>query len=577
MPLEICPIPVADSPHADPSRPIQLLPGEVVHSIAAGEVIDSLAAAVRELVENALDAGASHITVALWPEQGQVQVADNGIAMALDDLHQAAIPHSTSKIRTQIDLWQVHSLGFRGEALHSLAQVAQLEICSRPSGDRSGWRVAYSAQGEPLATAPVAMAPGSVVTLTHLFDRWPARRQRLPAISRQLTQVQRVLYHCALAYPTVTWAAQLNDRPWLALTPSATARGLVPQMVRSIADVDLHEGWQAVPWAEENTDVDAGIYGLIGLPDRCHRPRPDWVKVAVNGRLVTVPELEQCILQAFRHTLPRHRYPLAFIHLTAPPGDIDWNRRPDKSTLYLHQLDAWVKLCQSHVEALLSQNAASLPDSNQPHRVTQLLKTAEPGAAYGPASDLSDALPYRDRPGRLQAIAQVHNRYILAEQTDGLCLIEQHIAHERVLYERLQDQWRLVPLTTPVVLEGLSEKQLQQLHQLGLTPEEFGPSRWAIRQAPAPLRDRDDLPHALLELSLGGNLDTAQVAIACRTAIRNGTPLDLVTMQTLLDDWQRTRNPRTCPHGRPICLTLSETSLARFFRRSWVVGKSHGI
>ncbi|MBE9158434.1 DNA mismatch repair endonuclease MutL [Nodosilinea sp. LEGE 06152] len=577
----MAPIPVVDSPHTDPSRPIQPLPGEVVHSIAAGEVIDSLAAAVRELVENALDAGATHITVALWPEQGRVQVADNGIAMGLDNLHQAAIPHSTSKIRTQADLWQVQSLGFRGEALHSLAQVSQLEICSRPSGNESGWRVTYSAQGEPLATTPVAMAPGSVVTLTNLFDRWPARRQRLPAIPRQLTQVQRVIHHCALAHPTITWTAQLNDRPWLALTPSPTARGLVPQMVRAIAEVDLHEGWQAVP-STSDIDLATGVYGLIGLPDRCHRPRPDWVKVAVNGRLVTVPELEQGILQAFRHTLPRHRYPLAFVHLTAAPSDIDWNRRPDKSTLYLHQLDRWVTLCQSHIEALLGQQGSSLPDANQQQRVTQLLKTAEPGGAYGPADDLSasslsDTLPYRDRPGRLRAIAQVHDRYILAEQTDGLCLIEQHIAHERVLYERLQDRWRLVPLTTPVVLEGLTEKQLEQFQRLELAPEEFGPNRWAIRQVPAPLGDRDDLPDALLELSLGGNLDTAQVAIACRTAIRNGTPMDVSTMQTLLDDWQQTRQPRTCPHGRPICLTLSETSLARFFRRSWVVGKSHGI
>lgn len=570
------PITAAHPPKSVPGDSIQSLPGEVIYSIAAGEVIDSLAAAVRELIENALDAQATHITVDLWPEQGRLQVADNGIAMPLEDLHRAAIPHSTSKIRTQADLWQVHSLGFRGEALHSLAQAAQLEICSRRSGDEAGWRVAYSPQGEPLATYPVAMAPGSVVTLTNLFGRWPARRQRLPAIPRQLTQVQRVIHHCALAHPAVTWAAQLNDRPWLALSPGPTPRGLVPQMVRSVAEVDLHEGWQHAPRASE-IDVDVGLYGLVGLPDRCHRPRPDWVKIAVNGRLVTVPELEQSILQAFRHTLPRHRYPLAFVHLTVAPGDIDWNRRPDKGSLYLHQLDTWASLCQSHIESLLGQHDDHRPDATQQQRITQLIKAAEPGGAYGSPGDLSDSLPYRDRPGRLRAIAQVHNRYVLAEQADGLCLIEQHIAHERVLYERLQDQWQLLPLSTPVVLEGLSEKQLQQLRQLGLTPEEFGPNRWAIRQAPEPLSDRDDLPDALLELSLGGSLDTAQVAIACRTAIRNGTPLDVATMQTLLDDWQQTRNPRTCPHGRPICLTLSETSLARFFRRSWVVGKSHGV
>ncbi|MBD2113404.1 DNA mismatch repair endonuclease MutL [Nodosilinea sp. FACHB-141] len=562
-------------------RRIQLLPGDVIHSIAAGEVIDSLAAVVRELIENALDAQATHITLALWPDQGRVQVADNGTAMALENLHQAAIPHSTSKIRTQADLWQVNSLGFRGEALHSLAQVAQLEICSRAPGAESGWRVTYSAQGEPLETVPAALAQGTVVTVTDLFEAWPARRERLPTMARQLSQVQNIIRHCALAHPTVTWAVQLSDRPWLAFTPSPTTKGLVPQLLRAVSESDLQDGWQAAPWAVseestlENLPLKAGVYGLIGLPDRCHRPRPDWVKVAVNGRVVTVPELEQSIVNVFRHTLPRHRYPLAFVHLTVPPSDIDWNRRPDKSTLYLHRLEDWTALCQSHVATLLGQHTETLTDANQ-QRVTQLLKTAEPSSPYGVA-ELSDELPYRERPGSLRAIAQVHNRYILAEQTDGLCLIEQHIAHERVLYERLQAQWQLVPLATPVVLEGLTENQLEQLQRLGLNPEEFGPNRWAIRAAPAPLRDRDDLPDALLELSLGGNLDTAQVAIACRTAIRNGTPLDLATLQTLLDDWQQTRNPRTCPHGRPICLTLSETSLARFFRRHWLIGKSHGI
>ncbi|MBE9137775.1 DNA mismatch repair endonuclease MutL [Nodosilinea sp. LEGE 07088] len=556
---------------------MQPLPGAVVHSIAAGEVIDSLAAAVRELIENALDARATHITLNLWPHQGRVQVADNGIGMTLEDLHRAAVPHSTSKIRTQADLWQVASLGFRGEALHSLAQVGHLEICSRLSGQASGWRVTYSPQGDPLVTTPVALAPGTVVIVNELFGRWPARQQRLPALSQQLHQVQWVIYHCALAHPTVTWAVQLSDRPWLALTPSPTARGLVPQMVRAVQDADLHEGQQVAPWLnDQDNPYHPGIYGLIGLPDRCHRPRADWVKVAVNGRLVTVPELEQGIVQAFRQTLPRHRYPLAFIHLTVAPHHIDWNRRPDKGTLYLHQLDQWVALCQNQVDLLLGQQATPLADQGQ-QRLTQLIKTAESSGAYALPTELSDQLPHRARPGNLRALAQVHNRYILAEQPDGLCLIEQHIAHERVLYERLQARWQLVPLATPVVLEGLSARQLEQFQRLELEPEAFGPNRWAIRQAPEPLRDRDDLPNALLELSLGGDLHTAQVAIACRTALRNGIPLNLKAMQTLLDDWQQTRNPRTCPHGRPICLTLSETSLARFFRRHWVVGKSHGI
>jgi DNA mismatch repair protein MutL len=167
--------------------------------------------------------------------------------------------------------------------------------------------------------------------------------------------------------------------------------------------------------------------------------------------------------------------------------------------------------------------------------------------------------------------------YILAEHPSGMWLIEQHIAHERVLYEQLWDCWQVVPLESPLVLGQLSTAQLDQLQRLGIEVEPFGDQRWAVRSAPERLIDRDDCVDALLELSQGGNLESALVATACRTAIRNGTPLSLAEMQSLLEQWQQTRNPRTCPHGRPIYLQLEETSLARFFRRHWVIGKSHGI
>ena len=543
------------------------MPTEVVHHIAAGEVIDSLAAAARELIENALDARASHLVVSLWPALGRVRVADNGIGMGYEDLVQAATPHSTSKIRGHQDLGSIHSLGFRGEALHSLAQMGQLEICSRPQTGKTGWRVRYSPQGEVEASSPEGIAPGTMVTVSDLFENWPSRRQRLPSLSRQLKQVQQTVYHTALCHPHITWTAELNNKPWLSLTPGTTAQALIPQMVKSIAASDLQEGRQSLP-------QEATLYTVIGLPDRCHRPRPDWIKIAVNGRLVILPELEQAVLRPFRHTLPRHRYPVCFLHLTVPADHIDWNRSPDKSSVYLEGMKGWEEQVQTAIEALLRQTPGDLPDRSHHRRVTQLLKTAEQGADYGARVNLSDPLPNRTL---FKALTQVHNRYILAEQPDTVCLIEQHIAHERVLYERLQAQWDIVDLATPVVLEHLSPRQLGQLQRLGLTVDPFGNHLWAVRTAPMALAHRDDLPDALLELSLGGDLDTAQVAVACRTAIRNGTPLDLDTMQTLLNDWQQTRNPRTCPHGRPICLTLEESSLARFFRRHWVIGKSHGL
>jgi len=545
---------------------IQPLPTEVVYHIAAGEVIDSLAAAVRELIENALDAQASHVALSLWPDQGQIRVADNGSGMTLGDLGQAATPHSTSKIRAQQDLNEIHSLGFRGEALHSLARLGRLEICSRPQTAQQGWRAAYSTQGQMMECLPSAMAPGTIVTVRNLFGQWSTRLHRLPSRSRQLKQVQQVVYHSALCHPQVTWTLELNDKAWFAISPGATPRQLLPQIVKSLAESDLREG--TIEAAADST-----LYTCIGLPDRCHRPRLDWVKIAVNGRLVGIPELEQRIVQAFRYTLPRHRYPLGFLHLRVPPHHIDWNRSVDKGSIYLEGVEQWGDRIESAITDLLRRNVQDRSDLSHQSRVTQLLKAAEQGGEYRPRVDLSDPLP---RPNALKALAQVHNRYILAEQADGVCLIEQHIAHERVLYERLKARWQIVNLDSPVILEQLSKRQIEQLQRLGLGVDPFGNHLWAVRQAPVTLAQRDDLPDALLELSLGGDLETAQVAIACRTAIRNGTPLDLETMQTLLNDWQQTRNPRTCPHGRPICLTLEESSLARFFRRHWVLGKSHG-
>jgi DNA mismatch repair protein MutL len=211
-----------------------------------------------------------------------------------------------------------------------------------------------------------------------------------------------------------------------------------------------------------------------------------------------------------------------------------------------------------------------------------LLKVSEEKGAYHVNRSVQPAAPETEPEIgfgaiALQAVAQVRNMYILAEHPTGMWLIEQHIAHERILYEEICDRWQLVPLEPPIVLDCLTPAQVEQLRRLGLEVDPFGEQLWAVRNAPALLQPRDDCADALLELSLGGDLQSAQVATACRSAIRNGTPLSLPEMQALLDRWQKTRNPRTCPHGRPIYLSLEESALARFFRRHWVIGKSHGI
>lgn len=551
---------------------IQVLPEDVVYLIAAGEVIDSLAAVVRELAENALDAGASRIAISIWLDQWRVRVADNGVGMPLDDLKQAAQPHSTSKIHDRSDLWHITSLGFRGEALHSLAQLSDLEICSRSIDWDEGWRVTYSTQGEPIQADPIAIAPGTIVTVTNLFGSWLPRREGLPPPTQQLRAVQAVIQQLALCHPHITWQVEQNDRPWFAISGSASPRQVLPQLLRGIQAGDLAETHLSQPDG-------ARLFLLVGLPDRCHRHRPDWIKVAVNGRTVRQPELEQTVMAAFRQILPRERHPVSFVHLTVAPDRVDWNRHPAKSEIYLHDLETWQQQILTAIDQALRLSPTNLPDAVHALRVGKLLKAAEAGGVYNNSRTVQPEAPSPAAQPLipLKAIAQVHHRYILAEHPSGMWLIEQHIAHERVLYEQLCDRWQMAALNPPIILEQLTLRQVEQLQRLGIAVEPFGEQLWAVRSAPEALAARSDCADALIELSLGGDLESALVATACRTAIRNGMLLSIEDMQTLVDQWQATRHPRTCPHGRPIYLPLEETSLARFFRRHWVIGKSHGI
>lgn len=535
----------------------------MVSLIAAGEVIDSLAAVVRELSENALDAGATRIVIHLWPAAWRVRVADNGTGMADADLEQAATAHSTSKIRTCEDLSQIQSLGFRGEALHSLAQLSELEIRSRVPGN-VGWRVSYGPEGSVLAMEEAAIAPGTVVTADNLFARLPNRRQVLPSIAQQLRQIQQTVQQLALCHPQVTWQVAHTDRDWFTLWPGSTAKTVLPQILR---DVTVHDLAQVRLCADDLGITQGQLNLLVGLPDRCHRRRPDWVRVAINGRAVTAPVLVQSLIYNFRRTLPRDRYPICFLHLQVPAQHIDWNRNPAKSEIYLQDTEGWCDRIAIAVEKTL--RLSNVADNVQTQRTKQLFKTAEANGNYNPDT--------QRLPNQLKAIAQVQDTYIVAEHGSGLCLIEQHIAHERIIYEQIKTRWQTVPIEPAIILSQLSPRQIEQLRRLSLDIDVFGENLWAVRSVPAPLADRDDCADALLEISLGGDVDEAMVATACRTAIRNGTPLTLDTMQTLLDNWQQTKNPRTCPHGRPICLTLEESSLSRYFRRHWVIGKSHGL
>ncbi|BAW95180.1 DNA mismatch repair protein [[Synechococcus] sp. NIES-970] len=559
---------------------IKQLPNDVIQLIAAGEVIDSLAAVVRELAENAIDAGATRIGIEINPKLWKICVTDNGHGMDRADLLLCATPHSTSKIGDRLDLAQIKSLGFRGEALHSIAQVATLTITSCVSG-QPGHQITIT-QGRLSEPILQPMAAGTRVMVTDIFQNFPVRRRALPAMAQQLKAIQQIIYDLALCHPEITWQVHQNQQTWFYISPGKNAQTILPQLIKTIVPQDLiYRHYQANQFTPNPIEslTNSKLEITLGLPDRCHRHQADWLKLGINGRIVKFPVLEQSINKAFHRTLPRDRHPVCFVHLHLPPEQIDWNRHPAKSEIYLQDQSVWSDIIYQAIAQSLNLSEIHLPGyENQ--RVTNLIQAAEKQEFYSvdvPSenAEIKSKIPDQKK---LVVIGQARNTYILVEHPDGIWLVEQHIADERAIYEELQKNWQLIPLEKPLLLNNLSPKQVAQLvDHLGLELEAFGDNLWRVNTLPKALISNADPAAVLLDLSRGGDLDAAQVAIACRTAVRNGTPLTLNQMQTIIDRWQNTQNPGTCPHGRPIYLALEETSLYRFFRRHWVLGKSHGI
>ena len=419
---------------------IQTLPDNIIDLIAAGEVIDSLAAVIRELVENSLDAQATRIAIALNPESWRVRVSDNGKGMSLNDLRICAQPHSTSKIRTEKDLWRITSLGFRGEALHSITQVADLSICSRARESTSGWQVAYD-EAQTVEESIMAMACGTIVSVSNLFAKIPVRRRALPSTSQQLKAIQKLIQHISLCHPEVTWQLRHKDNHWFSISPGTTAKDILPQFLRNVGHSDLHElkvelATPAIKqliaaWGDRNiTPVlnakvsPSQIDLVMGLPDRCHRHRGDWIKVAVNNRFVRSPELEQTIVSAMAKTLPRDRYPVCIVHLHTCPSQVDWNRHPAKSEIYLHSMTYWQAEFTKAIEQALRFNTANLPDAVGDRRIGKMLKVAE---ASSKKYHIDKELAKRENSTstakinslELTAIAQASKTYIVAEHASG--------------------------------------------------------------------------------------------------------------------------------------------------------------
>jgi DNA mismatch repair protein MutL len=566
---------------------IKPLPEHLVNKIAAGEVVERPASVVKELVENAIDAEASHVTVDLRDAGRQlVRVRDDGIGMTAEELGWALTRHATSKIASDADLDAIQTLGFRGEALPAIAAVSRFSLLSCPKGALEGALV-RGAAGAAEPTLAVAAPPGTTVEVQDLFFNTPARLKFLKAARTELALVLRLLQGIALANPDLHLAVTHDGRAALTAPRARSLRERVGALY----------GWELSAKMLDLRRAEHGLamVGLIAPPQHARASREEitWV---VNGRPVRDTALTQTLLDAYRPMLARDQHPVAVIWIDVPPQEVDVNVHPAK---------AWVRFRAPRLvqellfvavqEALRSAEVVQRQGGTAPMGAV----TAGGETFIAPAGDVATPL---SQPGLFQeaaaswnaerfgaVVGQLQETFIVAATEEEVFFVDQHVAHERVLFERLEAELQAGALASQELLfpetlelppgqQGLLAEWATTLERLGFALEGFGGGTRLVRGVPALLARREPrrlITRMLEELAGPGKegeaplLDRALAFVACRAAIKAPAPLEREEMRRLLADLSATRTPFFCPHGRPIVSRLSLREIRKELRRTW--------
>jgi DNA mismatch repair protein MutL len=618
---------------------VRILPEILSNKIAAGEVVERPASAVKELVENALDAGATRILIDVEQGgRGMLRVADNGAGMARDDALLAIERYATSKLSTDADLFNIRTLGFRGEALPSIAAVSRFALVTREAGADSGTEIVVEG-GRILNVAETGAAPGTMVTVAELFFNTPARLKFLKSVATEMAHIADVVCGMALAWPQVQFRLAHNGRivkDLPAAEPFDRAAGVLGAGLRG----ELH------PIGLSLDGV--AVSGWVSSP-RVHRRSPAAVFVFVNSRLVRDRLVQHALLQGYTQRLVKGQFPLAVLFIGLPCDQVDVNVHPAKTevrfarsssvheavrravaqTLYdtdrpgfrqrapeanrvgedekrfgensppgrTHSLEhrGWKPLPQKRSDAgegkLGPESAgpggsgncgpamAGLPPTDELSRLQPSAFSLEP-----PTSFLQTEIWEKQGFAGMRVIGQLKNAYILCEAEDGLVLIDQHAAHERILYERLgrglaaASQALLVPETVELGFREARalEAAMPALREAGLEIEPFGGNTVVVKAVPSLLAGREagplvlELAAAAAEGAAGAPelLERFRHIAACHAAIRAGQALTQPQMQTLLAQMDACANPSNCPHGRPTWVKYDLGVVARAFKRA---------
>jgi DNA mismatch repair protein MutL len=549
--------------------PIHILPPEVADAIAAGEVIERPASVVKELVENALDANARRISVDVrGAGRTSIRVSDDGSGIPPDELQLAFVRHATSKVAALSDLVAITSLGFRGEALASIASVADVECLS--AGARLRIRAA-----EIVEQGADAIVPGLTIEVRDLFGNVPARLKFLKSDATEVAAIKDMVNAYALLHPHVRFHLTVDGRVGVSSAGDGDRRRAVAAVYGQAVALEMME-MVGLPL----------VAGMISQP-RLTRGSRDGIVLAVNGRPITSRALVYALEECYQGRLERGRHPLAAIDIGIDPELVDVNVHPTKREVRFREEGAVFSALQRAVRSVLG--------SSEPFRYTA---APEPRGTRGPTAVSVETAPL-DAPATLTVAAvrpspeavlrplgQAGPGYLVAEGPQGLVLVDQHAAHERVLYNRLLERLRtgrgasqplLIPQAVDVepALIAAAADHRAELATLGLEYEEFGPRSIRVTSVPVEMPSGrataavQETLAALSEQRGDGALEKAAAALACHSAVRFGDVLDPIEQRRLLADLETAEDSVTCPHGRPTRMVLEWQELTRHFRRNY--------
>ena len=575
--------------------PIQVLSPQIASKIAAGEVTERPASVVKELVENSLDAGARRISVEIRGGGIEyIRVTDDGIGIPPDEVAVAFERFATSKLVDPRDLDSVGTFGFRGEALPSIAAVARVVMVSRTRDGDAAAQVEVEA-GRVLRRQSVGAAQGTSVTVRGLFHNLPARRKFLRSFASESTRIQSAVGRFALARPDVAVSLILDDKSTIATNGSGDLREAMAsvysaQITEATLDIEAEEG-------------DSGVHGLIGRPSLARSNR-NHVTIFVNGRWVQNRSLGFALFEAYRGFLMERRYPIAVVNIAVPYSDVDVNVHPSKTEVRLRDERRVFSILQRTVRETLIANLPVQEISTRPVDDQNLPSVR----AYWPiippnqtldSDDMGSEAPLQTAPSQspqqpliprralpaLRVLGQIKATYIAAEGPDGMYLIDQHAAHERVLFERIKSDSRagspsvqglMEPVTVDLTPEQreIVDSRHSNVSGLGFHVEDFGGGTSVLRGVPAVIGPEDpagSLRDVLDLMAEGGGYESwderAAYSLACHGAIRAGKSLSNQETEDLVRQLEQCSQPHTCPHGRPTMIHLSAARLEEEFGR----------